>query len=178
MKPEVFRTTLLAVVMVAAPVSHADDYVLYLLRHAEKADTADMADMSGDPGLTAAGEARAEALAGWLAERDVRTAWSSDYRRTRATIAPLLRRSGIPLDIYAADDQAGLAGELQAQAQTAVVVGHSNTIPELASLLCECEVAPMPESEYDRLLIIRRTAQGSRLETVDQRELFALPDRP
>jgi hypothetical protein len=44
--------------------------------------------------------------------------------------------------------------------QTVLVVGHSNTVPDIAAALCSCEVAPMSEAEYDRLMTVRVDGDG------------------
>ena len=44
--------------------------------------------------------------------------------------------------------------------QSVLVVGHSNTIPGIASALCSCAVAEMSETEYDRLTKVSITADG------------------
>nr|WP_254696263.1 hypothetical protein [Lysobacter enzymogenes] len=40
------------------------------------------------------------------------------------------------------------------------MVGHSNTAPDIAAALCACAVEPMPETEYDRRMIVDFDAQG------------------
>ena len=37
---------------------------------------------------------------------------------------------------------------------TVLVVGHSNTAPQIAAALCACDVAPMAETEFDRLMTV------------------------
>ena len=53
-----------------------------------------------------------------------------------------------------------------------IMHGHSNTIPELARMLCECEIAVMDESEYDRLIMITVEDAQIHVETLNQDELF------
>ncbi len=43
---------------------------------------------------------------------------------------------------------------------TVLVVGHSNTAPDIAAALCGCVVAPMGDDEYDRRLTIRFNGDG------------------
>jgi phosphohistidine phosphatase SixA len=145
----------------------SDRFNLYLIRHAEK-----QTDGSRDPALTEAGKQRSEQLAGWFGDKDIQKIWSSDYQRTRDTVTPLLNRSGLELAVYDPHDQAALAGTLLLEKQNAVIAGHSNTIPELARLLCHCDVEDMPESEYGRLIVVVVGDGKTRAETLQQDQLF------
>ena len=125
-------------------------YTIYLVRHAEK-QTGD------DPSLTGAGLERAEILGEVLSNAGVEKIWSSDYRRTRETAAPLATRLGLDVEIYDASDLTSLADRLTAEGLTALVVGHSNTTPQLAELLGAAPGEPIVEAnEYDRLYVIQR----------------------
>jgi broad specificity phosphatase PhoE len=146
--------------------------VLYLVRHAEKAAE------PGDPPLTRDGLQRAERIAAGLENRHIEAIWSTDYRRTRQTAAPASRRLGPAVGIYDPQDQEAFAERLLAEAKNALVVGHSNTIPALASLLCGCVVAPMHDTEYGRLLVITIDRHGTRLEELRQRDFFREPAQP
>ncbi len=156
-------------------VTATDSYELYLVRHAEK-----QPDGSHDPELTEAGKNRSEQLARWLHHKDIKEIWSSDYRRTRDTAIPLRSRLGLELNIYDPRDLDDLARKLQHTQRTALIVGHSNTTPELARLLCDCFIADMEESEYDRLIVISVTDKKTQAETLQQTQLFktTLPQVP
>ncbi len=152
----------------ATPVFAADDvFTLYLVRHAEK-----QADGSRDPDLTEAGQHRAQQLAAWLKGKSIEDVWSSDYQRTRSTAGPLAGELGLELNIYDPRNQPTLVGHLLGRQSTAMVVGHSNTIPELARQLCECEIADMDESEYDRLIVISIDDAQVHAKTLNQAEMF------
>lgn len=140
-----------------------DDYTLYLVRHAEK-----VADGSDDPGLTAVGRVRAVKIAAQLQNKRITEIWSSDYMRTRDTAMPLAKELGIKLEIYDPDVQGKLVTQLQQRHHNALIVGHSDTIPELAGMLCNCEVEEMEETEYDRLIIIRMLNGVAQLQTQSQ----------
>ena len=144
-----------------------DSYEIYLVRHAEKQTVG-----GKDPGLTDAGILRAEQLATWFRDKDIREIWSSDYRRSRDTAQPLLLRLGQELTLYDPRDLPALAKNLLDRRNNALVVGHSNTTPELARLLCGCVISDMDDSEYDRLIVIVVTDGGKRVETLIQDTLF------
>lgn len=145
------------------------DYTVYLVRHVEK-----QADAGRDPELTEAGKQRAKNLASWLQNKNIEDIWSSDYNRTRDTAKPLVSLAGIELKTYDANKLDSLSEKLLENKKTAFVVGHSNTTPELARLLCECEIEDMEETEFDRLIIISVSENGTTTKTLRQRKLFII----
>ena len=154
---------LVACCLVGCTPAQDDDYTLYLVRHAEK-----QADGSRDPALTEAGMQRSENLAGWFGDKDIQDIWSSDYKRTRDTAKPAISRLGLELIIYDPSDLAALSVTLLGNKNNALIVGHSNTTPDLARLICECEIDDMDDSEYDRLIVISVTAGKTLATTIRQ----------
>jgi phosphohistidine phosphatase SixA len=139
---------------------------LYLVRHAEKRE-------GDDPALTEAGEARAETLADQLEGAGLDTIWSTDYRRTLATAAPLAQRLDVEVQIYDPGDLAGFAETLKSSGETALIVGHSNTTPQLSALLGGEAGGPIDEAgEYDRLYVLTGVGTGT-IETGVER--FGMP---
>ncbi|GAA4861554.1 phosphoglycerate mutase family protein [Luteimonas vadosa] len=142
----------------ALPVAPAPAATFVVVRHAEKA-----ADDPSDPVLAEAGRQRAAALAASLADEPVVAVYSTDYRRTRQTAAPVAARHGLEVRPYDATQPADtFARELRNRhpAGTVVVVGHSNTVPAIVSALCACTVAAMDESEYDNRYTVRFGEDG------------------
>ena len=142
-------------------------YRLYLVRHAEK-----QPDGSRDPVLTEAGKHRSKQLANWLRDKGIEDIWSSDYKRSRDTAKPLISRLGLELSIYDPRDLAALAAKLLERQHNALIVGHSNTTPQLAHLLCHCVIDDMDESEYDRLIVLSVVNNKTRVKTLKQNNLF------
>ena len=126
----------------ARETATAPDFTLLLLRHAEK-------ETGPDPALSARGKARAQQLASELALAPVQAVWSTDTRRTRATAAPLVQKLQLPLQIYQGSELQRFARRLLSDGRNAVVLGHSNTTPELAALLCQCNTPAISETDYD-----------------------------
>ena len=129
-----------------------------VIRHAEKADE------SRDPDLSEAGRVRAAQLATLLRRRRPDALYTTGFQRTRQTLAPLAQALGIlPITYDARQPAEAFAAALKAAHPrgTIVVAGHSNTVPAIVAALCGCTTAPMLESEFDRLSIIRLDARGN-----------------
>jgi broad specificity phosphatase PhoE len=145
--------------------------IIYLVRHTEKAQ-----DGTKDPALTQAGEARAAYLASMLKEASVEKVLSTDFERTRETARPFAERASVSVELY---DPAHF--DVQAFAQSivggsAIIVGHSNTIPKIVNtLLGEDQFADQLESDYDSFFIV--TIHGSAASAVRLHLPFpAIPD--
>lgn len=123
--------------------------VVYLVRHAEKAD-----DGTPDPPLTEAGRERAAQLAHILADAGLTHIYSTGYKRTQETVQPLAEQAGLSVESYDPVDLGGFAARLQATPGRFLISGHSNTTPELVRYLGGEPGAPIDEAEYDRLYIV------------------------
>lgn len=129
-----------------------------LVRHAEK-----QADAGSDPDLTPAGVERARMLGESLRDAPLRAAYATTFRRTQQTAGPAAGMHGLQITTYDAKEPApAFASRLIAQHRdgTVLVVGHSNTVADIAGALCDCTVTPLGDDEYDRRIRIRRDAQG------------------
>lgn len=148
--------------LLSACASHAtvpvEGATFIVVRHAEKSD-----DGSRDPPLAPTGLARAQALANALREVPLQAVYATGYRRTQMTAAPAARSHGLAVTTYDATHSAAeLAMQLRREHPGGVVlvVGHSNTAPDIAAALCECTVAPMADGDYGRRMTIRTGADG------------------
>ncbi|HAA19315.1 MAG TPA: hypothetical protein DCR93_17975 [Cytophagales bacterium] len=121
---------------------------VYLVRHAEKANSPE------DPGLTEAGKERAEVLAHMLSSTGIRQVYSSDYARTRETAVPVAVTLGLETQLYDPRNLAPFAEQLLEAGGAHLVVGHSNTTPQLVELLGGTPGTAITEAEYDRLYIL------------------------
>ncbi len=171
------RTLAVALLTLAATATataaHAQT-VIYLVRHAEKSLTEtsdppiDMAARgTSDPHLDMAGRDRAQALLHVLEEAGITKVMSTDTKRTRETVAPLAEKLGLPVEIYDAGALPAFAEQLRKMSGRILVVGHSNTTPELVRLLGGDPGSPINEDyEYDRLYQVVINADGSVVSTL------------
>lgn len=137
---------------VSAGWAQEADVVVYLVRHAEKLDD------SRDPPLNDVGRARAAALAAMLRDAGVTHVWSTEFQRTQQTAGPLAGSAGLEVASYDPRDLAAFATRLKMIPGRHVVVGHSNTTPQLVAALGGQAGTPIEESEYDRLYVVTLSA--------------------
>ncbi len=133
---------------------------VYLVRHAEKAAG------GRDPGLSPAGEARAQALAHVLSEADIDAIYVTEYKRTQATAAPLASAAKIAPTHYAARASRSVADRILAESagKRVLVVGHSNTLDEIAEGLGANGLSDLTEHQYDRLFVVHRFGETAHLD--------------
>lgn len=162
--PWLLATLVLAACGTSQPRPGTDEVAFVIVRHAEKADAA-----GSDPALSVAGSERAASLARRLAGGRVVAIYTTDFRRTRDTVAPTATAHRLPVTVYDAGESAtALVARLKAAHRegTVLVAGHSNTVPDIVAALCGCEVAAMSEAEFDRISTVRIDPGGrARLDT-------------
>lgn len=125
-------------------------------RHAD----IDLPATSSDPVLNAAGVRRAAELAHVVSGARVASAFTSTRRRTKLTAAPLANRLGLqPNEVAPPEEFARqvLAGEL---GDVIMVVGHSNTIPEMIAALGAVAPPTIDEREFDNLFLVTVAGNG------------------
>lgn len=158
------KRLLLATVVSLLTATSAMAQTVYIVRHAEKAVE------GSDPGLTAAGEARARVLSRLMSGDRPDFIITSPLRRTILTAQPTAIERSLPIETI--DFEGGVeahVGRIAAQVrdleadQTVLIVGHSNTVPLIARALGYAEAADMPECEFDRMTVLHlmgEEAQG------------------
>lgn len=145
------------------PTLAQDSFNLYLVRHAEKQTEQD------DPKLTECGKLRAEQIASILEHSKIKHVYSTPYQRTLATAAPFAKQQKIAIKQYSPAKLDQFALQLLQQKENALVVGHSNTTPQLSALLSGLEVETITEKQYRNLYQIQVSNSGKNLT------LFTLP---
>lgn len=141
----------------ASPVEAQDEpTILYVVRHAERAE-----DGTSDPPLSEAGLQRASELAHMLTDSHLTAVFSTDFKRTRQTAGPAAEQFGLEVEPYNPRQLEQFAGELRSISGGSVLItGHSNTTPALVEFLGGDPVSAIDEAEYDRFYIVIVGAGG------------------
>ncbi len=147
------RLLLLLCLAVTAPSAFPQSAV-FLVRHAERADPGRVPHEK-DPGLSEQGHARAALLARLLRDADIRHVFVTEFKRTRDTAAPTARAAGLEPVVVPGRDLAPLVEKIRAAQGNTLVVGHSNTVLEIARALGVDDLTfTIGENDYDNLLVV------------------------
>ena len=160
--------TLLLVTAACAPTT------ALVLRHAERPP-------GFNPSLSFEGQMRAQELIQVAGEAGVMAIYANDFCRTTQTSQPLADHLGLSINIqengFPGDQLEGcdpaisvpvsrLASEIDTPAKladyvlqehrgkTVLIVGHSNTVPQIVEALDAGPIPPIPGSDYDNLFIV------------------------
>ena len=155
---------------VSSPLQ-AEDFkatTVFLVRHAEKADTP-----REDPPLDEKGKLRAQELARMLGSSGVKAIYTSQYQRTKQTAEPLAKQLGLtitplPLKMSQSNPRevseqsiAEITGKIYERAgDAALIIGHSNTVPEVIRKLGGDIVPTIDEKKFDDLFIVTVYGKG------------------
>jgi phosphohistidine phosphatase SixA len=144
--------------LLAAGVASAQSHTVFLVRHAEKA-----ADQGDDPALTAEGQARALRLAEALKPANPAAIFATQFKRTQQTGQPLADALNLPITVIETSKELAnpypslLLERICAlpKGASAVVVGHSNSIPGIVEAWTLAPVKPIADNEHDRLFMVK-----------------------
>jgi len=168
------RSIILLTLMMAVCFQTAlaqDDFkptTVILVRHAEKE-----AEPKQDPPLSKAGVVRAQELARMLSTANVKAIYTSQFVRTKQTAEPLTAKTGVSatvltlkpnpanLRLIAEESTAELVNKiLQRPGDTALVIGHSNWIPDVIKMLGGDVVPTIDEQKFDDLFVVTIYGKG------------------
>ncbi len=129
---------------------------IIFVRHAEKELNA-----GDDPDLSDAGHRRAAELTRQLVDADVVAGidaiYATPFRRVQETVQPLAEALNLPINTYDAADRGTVLETIlkNHKGRIILVVGHSDTLPELIANLGASKIVPLiDEFEYDNIYII------------------------
>jgi pimeloyl-ACP methyl ester carboxylesterase/phosphohistidine phosphatase SixA len=114
---------------------------VYVMRHLPPAE-------GTDPRLSSAGAQQAAALATQLQGAGVKAIYVTNTNRSRETAAPLAARLGLSPILYDPGRPDALVAALAAQPGNALVLGHSNTVPDIISRLGGAAPSAIGPSEF------------------------------
>ena len=97
-------------------------------------------------------------MADELSQAGIRAIYSTDYKRTRQTAQPLADRLGLTVQTYDAKrDLADFLKEVESNhiGEKVLIVGHSNTVPNMANILSGTEsYQQFDDADYNHLIIV------------------------
>ena len=117
--------------------------------------------MAADPELSDAGRARAESLAVALKDARIVAIFSTEFKRTQATAAPLAKALGVQVTTINSKEPAKLIEAVKAAGGNVLVVGHSNTVPAIVKDLGVAAPVTVGDAEYDNLFVVTLGATPS-----------------
>ncbi len=142
----------LAAALIALPTQAQ---TVVIVRHGEKAGP------SGDVDLSAAGQARGEALAQALGGAKVSLVLATPLKRTQQTAGATARDAGIAVVAVGFDggdaahaQRVAQAARKAGRAETVLIVGHSNTVADIARTLGDTRAVAPRDCEYDRMTVL------------------------
>jgi phosphohistidine phosphatase SixA len=162
----------LALLIVTAGTAAAgESQLVFLVRHAEKAVSPapaagttsgekPMTAPADDPPLSVAGHARAAKLAGMLRSADVKYIFATEFLRTRQTAAPMAQARHLEIVSLPAKDPDALLAQVRQVKGNVLIVGHSNTVPDLLKRLGIKDDITIVDPEYDNLFVVVRPDVG------------------
>jgi len=154
-KSILFPLLLLVLCFVSGTVAAQSRKTILLVRHAEK-DTSATADQN-DPALTQAGSERAARLGKKLRKYKVGAVYSTNFQRTMNTARPTAERRRLTVQTYDAKKPNELLDQImKSKTKRFLIVGHSNSIPDLANLIVKKEIfADLNDEEYGVIYLVK-----------------------
>ncbi len=135
----------------------AQNNTYILIRHAEK-DTSIVgySMMNADPPLNKLGVKRAKKLIKFLRNYVIDSIYTTNFIRTKTTVEPISKKLGLPLNFYNYKALPQFANQLlNIQNKTVLIVGHSNSTPQLVNLLTKQQTyKSLDEAVYNKIFIV------------------------
>ena len=141
---------------------------VFLVRHAERED-----EPRQDPPLKTEGVARSKELARLLGNAGIKAIYTSQFARTRLTGEPLAAKLGLTITPIALKSNPAnprqIAEEstaevvnkiLERAGENVLVVGHSNSVPDVIKMLGGDVVPTIDERTFDDLFVVTVYAKG------------------
>lgn len=157
-------------VSLAAPTT-AQAAEIYIMRHLQKAD------VSKDPALSQEGAANATSVAELLGASGIKALFATDTQRAEQTAAPLAARLGVPVTNYDPREVPALVATVRAVPGNVLIVGHSNTVPDLVAAFGGAKPAPLTEQDYGTIYQVTRGSSDVRLLQVPPAGALTGPER-
>lgn len=143
---------------VGATLAGAAPGKVVVVRHAET-----VASTDPDRGLSEQGTRRMVALGGIMDAEHVTHVFTSQYPRAIHTAGPTAQVRGLAFESIDARQLSTLVDRVRVlqNDEVALIVGHSNTVPEIIAALGGAAIAPIAEDEYNRLVVLTFATDGT-----------------
>jgi broad specificity phosphatase PhoE len=139
--------------------NNSEGTTVILIRHADRTSSA--TDQDPGPPLNTKGKARAQELIHVLGTSGIEAIYHSHFTRAKQTAAPLaVHLSGITKKQL--DDAPAIQNDILANhaGKAVLVIGHSDTVPALITLLAGGEMSAINDDEFDNLFIVTVLGPG------------------
>ena len=162
---------ILLIAAVFVPAFAQDEFkpkTVFLIRHAEKED-----EPRQDPPLKPEGVLRSKELIRTLAGAGIKAIYTSQFTRTKQTAGPFATQLSVPATVISLRSDPNnprlIAEEstrevvnkvLEGEGQNVLVVGHSNSVPDVIKMLGGDVVPTIDERKFDDLFIVTVYAKG------------------
>lgn len=163
--------SLFAVVAILSQPVVAQEFkpiTVFLIRHAERED-----EPRDNPPLKPAGVARSQELVRLLGGTGIKSIFTSQFTRTKQTAEPLATKLSITPTVFnlktnpsnprqiAEESTAEVVNKILERAgESVLVVGHSNSIPDVIKMLGGDIVPTIDERKFDNLFVVTVYAKG------------------
>lgn len=107
-----------------------------------------------DPDLLPQGKARAEKLAAWFYGRTLKAIYVSDFKRSRQTAAPVATMLDASVETYDPKDTPAIVARAKAAGGPVLIVGHSNTVPDIVQQLGAARPGELKHEDFGDLWTI------------------------
>ena len=135
-----------------APIQPASTF--YVMRHLHTPAGAQ------DPDLTQEGQRQAQLLADWFGDNPPATIFVSNTKRAQQTAAPLAARLGLTPRIYDPRDTSFLVTEIMKEPPPVLIVGHSNTVPDIVQALSGRRPDALVHEDFGDVWVISGDRRG------------------
>jgi len=152
LRQNIMRKILLALLAVLSTATLTQAAIaadtVYVIRHLQKAD-------GTDPPLSADGVANSQLLAARLATSGIKAIFATPTQRAMQTGEPLAKQLGIAVTSYDPRDPNALIKAIAAVNGAVLIVGHSNTVPDIVTRLGGARVGPLRDQDYGTIFVVR-----------------------
>jgi phosphohistidine phosphatase SixA len=163
-----FLLFVITALLFVVPQEEFKPITVYLVRHAERAD-----EPRQDPPLTEKGVLRSQELARMLGNANVKTIITSQFLRTKATAEPMAKKLNLTATSISLSPNPSNPRQISEQSTAEVtnkilenggasvlVVGHSNSIPDVIKMLGGDVTPVIDEKKFDDLFVVTVYAKG------------------